>query len=223
MTREEITAAARELFTALDGLTGDERIEAVNDIRVALSEHSPMGGEPVDCVLWVKSGQVTANDYNPNVVAPAEMRLLTLSILEDGYTQPVVAWPAGDGGYEVVDGFHRNRVAREVNAVTKRVHGRLPVAVIRPGRGDRSDRMAATIRHNRARGVHTVDGMSAVVLDLARRNHPDEWIARELGMEPDEVLRLKQVSAMAEMFADHQFSEAWEADAPAPRKGARRA
>ena len=168
-----------------------------------------MRREPVDCVLWVPQDQVRANDYNPNVVAPPEMRLLTLSILQDGYTQPIVGWPGGDG-YEVVDGFHRNRVGRESRAVRKRVRGHLPVAVMNPERTAREDRMAATIRHNRARGVHTVDGMSALVLDLARRNHSDEWIGRELGMQPDEVLRLKQVSAMAELFADAEFSEAWE-------------
>lgn len=203
--------AARAAFAALAGLSDDERIDVINDIRRALSEHSPMRAEPVDCVLWLRQEQVRANSYNPNVVAPAEMRLLTLSVLEDGYTQPVVAWPDGEESFEIVDGFHRNRVAREAKAVRKRVRGRLPVAVISPERGGTADRMAATIRHNRARGVHTVDGMSAVVLDLARRNHSDAWIARELGMEADEVLRLKQVQAMAEMFADHQFSEAWEA------------
>lgn len=204
-------AAADEAFAGLAGMPDDARMDVINEIRRALSRYSPMRREPVDCVLWVPAEQVRGNEYNPNVVAPAEMRLLTLSIMQDGYTQPIVGWPAQDGSVEVVDGFHRHRVGREAAAVRKRVLGRLPVAVINPERTAREDRMAATIRHNRARGVHTVDGMSAVVLDLARRNHSDEWIARELGMEPDEVLRLKQVSAMAEMFADHQFSEAWEA------------
>lgn len=205
-----IVEDAAAVFERLADLPEDERIEAVNEIRLALSEHSPMRREPVDCVLWVKQDQVHANDYNPNVVAPPEMRLLQLSIMQDGYTQPIVAWP-DDDGYEVVDGFHRNRVGREVGAVTKRVRGRLPISVINAERTAKEDRVAATIRHNRARGVHTVDGMSAIVLDLARRNRSDEWIAKELGMEPDEVLRLKQVTAMAELFADREFSEAWEA------------
>jgi ParB-like chromosome segregation protein Spo0J len=160
-------------------------------------------------VLWVDAEQLQANDYNPNVVAPPEMRLLQRSIMTDGYTQPIVAWPVEDG-YEVVDGFHRNRVGREVGAVRKRVRGRLPVAVINTDRTGKDDRMAATIRHNRARGVHTVDGMSDIVLELARRGKTDEWIAGELGMEPDEVLRLKQVQGLAELFADEEFSEAWE-------------
>lgn len=138
------------------------------------------------------------------------MRLLTRSITADGYTQPIVTWPV-DGGYEVVDGFHRHRVGKEDRKIRERVRGRLPITVIRDDRVDKADRMAATIRHNRARGVHTVDGMSEIVLDLARRNWSDEKIGRELGMEPDEVLRLRQVQGLAEIFADEEFSEAWEA------------
>jgi ParB-like chromosome segregation protein Spo0J len=209
LTGADIVEAATAVFAQLAELDDGERIDVINEIRLALREHSPMRREPVDCVLWVEADAVRANDYNPNVVAPPEMRLLQLSIMQDGYTQPIVAWPAEDG-FEVVDGFHRNRVGREVGAVRKRVHGRLPVAVINAERTAKEDRIAATIRHNRARGVHQVDAMSDIVLDLARRNRSDEWIAKELGMEPDEVLRLKQVTAMAELFADREFSEAWE-------------
>jgi ParB-like chromosome segregation protein Spo0J len=209
VTAEEIIAGARALFEQLAELPEEERMEAVNQIRLALHEHSPMRREPVDCVLWVQHGQVTANDYNPNTVAPPEMRLLQLSIMSDGFTQPIVTWPEGDG-YEVVDGFHRSRVGREVRAVRKRTGGRLPISVINPERTAREDRIAATVRHNRARGVHQVDAMSEIVLDLARRNRSDEWIGRELGMEPDEVLRLRQVTGLAELFADQEFSEAWE-------------
>lgn len=205
-----IAEDAAAVFERLADLPKGERIDVINEIRLALREHSPMRREPVDCVLWVDAEQVQANDYNPNVVAPPEMRLLQLSVMQDGFTQPIVAWPAGPDTYEVVDGFHRNRVGREVGAVRKRVHGRLPIAVINAERTSKDDRVAATIRHNRARGVHTVDGMSAIILDLARRNRSDEWIAKELGMQPDEVLRLKQVTAMAELFTDREFSEAWE-------------
>lgn len=208
---QSIADDAAAVFTRLADLPDTDRIEVINAIRLALREHSPMRDEPVDCVLWVDQDDVHANDYNPNVVAPPEMRLLQRSIMTDGYTQPIVAWPVEDG-YEVVDGFHRNRVGREVGAVRKRIHGRLPVAVINPDRTGKDDRMAATIRHNRARGVHTVDGMSDIVLELARRGKSDEWIAGELGMEPDEVLRLKQVQGLAEMFADQEFSEAWEVE-----------
>lgn len=206
---QSILDEAAGVFERLTELPEADRIDVINAIRLALREHSPMRGEPVDCVLWVDAEQVHANDYNPNVVAPPEMRLLQRSIMADGYTQPIVAWPVDDG-YEVVDGFHRNRVGCEVGAIRKRVQGRLPIAAINPSRSGRDDRMAATIRHNRARGVHGVDGMSDIVLDLSRRGKTDEWIADELGMDADEVLRLRQVQGLAEMFADQEFSEAWE-------------
>lgn len=207
-----IVEDARALFDRLSGVDDDMRMDAINEIRKALREHSPMKREPVDCVLWVKADQLHANDYNPNSVAPPEMRLLQLSIMSDGYTQPIVAWPDGSDSYEVIDGFHRNRVGREVGAVKKRVMGRLPIAVINAERTSKEDRIAATIRHNRARGKHSVDAMADIVVDLARRNWDDAKIAKELGMEPDEVLRLKQVTGLAELFAGREFSEAWEAE-----------
>ena len=209
---QNIVADAKKAFCRLAELDDDTRMDAINEIRKALREYSPMRREPVDCVLWVKADQLHANDYNPNSVAPPEMRLLQLSIMQDGYTQPIVAWPDAEGSYEVVDGFHRNRVAREVGAVKKRVMGRMPIAVINTDRTSKEDRIAATIRHNRARGKHSVDAMADIVVDLARRNWSDERIAKELGMEPDEVLRLKQITGLAELFADREFSEAWEAE-----------
>jgi ParB-like chromosome segregation protein Spo0J len=206
---DEVVAASVASFARLADLPEDDRIDAINRIRLALREHSPMRREPVDCVLWVAAERVAANEYNPNVVAPPEMRLLQLSVMSDGFTQPIVVWPVEDG-YEIVDGFHRNRVGREVGAVRKRTSGRLPISVINPERTAKEDRIAATIRHNRARGVHQVDAMSDIVMDLARRNWSDAKISKELGMDPDEVLRLKQVTGLAEMFADREFSEAWE-------------
>jgi len=137
------------------------------------------------------------------------MRLLEHSIEADGFTQPIVTFPV-DGHREVVDGFHRNLVGKKSRSVKKRTLGYLPVTTIRSDRRDRNDRIAATIRHNRARGQHQVADMSEIVVELARRNWSDEKIGRELGMEPDEVLRLKQISGLAEMFADREFSEAWE-------------
>lgn len=208
---QALVEQARTLFARLADLPDAARVDAVNEIRLALRDHSPMKDEPVDCVLWVEADQIQANNYNPNVVAPPEMDLLKLSIMQDGYTQPIVAWPT-DIGYEVVDGFHRNRVGREVGAVRKRVRGRLPIAVINPERTGREDRVAATIRHNRARGEHKVDAMSDIVLELHRNGKDEQWIAKELGMDLDEVRRLRQVSGMAELFADREFSEAWEAD-----------
>jgi ParB-like chromosome segregation protein Spo0J len=207
-----IVADCSSVFARLATLPEYDRIDVINEIRMALREYSPLKREPVDCVLWVRAEHLHANDYNPNSVAPPEMRLLQLSIMSDGYTQPIVAWPDGDSSFEVVDGFHRNRVAREVGAVRKRVMGRLPIAVINTDRTSKEDRIAATIRHNRARGKHTVDAMSEIVVDLARRNWDDQKIANELGMEADEVLRLKQITGLAELFADQEFSEAWEAE-----------
>lgn len=202
--------AAAELARIVGEMPLAERVEALNAIRAELHKVSPFRDEPVDCVRWVPADDVTANDYNPNSVAPPEMRLLQHSILEDGYTQPIVAYAIG-AGYEVVDGFHRNRVGKEVPEVRSRVHGYLPVVPINSERTDKGDRIASTIRHNRARGKHMVTAMSDIVADLARRNWSDEKIAKELGMDPDEVLRLKQITGLAELFADRDFSEAWEA------------
>lgn len=209
---QNIIARAQALATEIAALDADEAIAVINDIKRALHATSPMRDEPVDCVLWVPSEMVEGNDYNPNAVAPPEMKLLALSITEDGFTQPIVAWRdeiAGDP-FEVVDGFHRHRVGKEDKTVRQRVHGYLPITEIRPDREGRSDRIASTIRHNRARGKHQVQAMSEIVQELSRRNWSDAKIARELGMDADEVLRLKQISGLAEMFADREFSEAWE-------------
>lgn len=208
----DIVNRAKEWVAELAALPEDERIEAINEIKSALHTISPFRAEPVDCVLWVLAETVEANDYNPNSVAPPEMRLLEVSIAEDGYTQPIVTWQVG-AHREVIDGFHRNRVGKESKIVRQRVRGYLPVTTINDERADRGDRIAATIRHNRARGKHQVQGMSEIVVELKRRNWSDEKIGRELGMEPDEVLRLSQISGLAEMFADSEFSEAWEIDA----------
>lgn len=187
------------------------KVAALNAIRLVLHESSPFKDEPVDCVQWVQSELVKANDYNPNTVAPPEMRLLEHSIGQDGYTQPIVAW-VNERDFEVVDGFHRNRVGKESDAVRQRVHGYLPVTTVNEWRLDRSDRIASTIRHNRARGKHRVEAMSDIVIELKRRNWTDEKIGRELGMDPDEVLRLTQITGLAEMFANQDFSFAWETD-----------
>jgi len=198
-------------LTYLDELSGDELVSAINEIRECIHEKSPFNTEPVDFVRWVKNTNVEANDYNPNSVAPPEMELLRVSIMSDGYTQPIVTFQE-EAKYTVVDGFHRNRVGKECEDVRQRVSGYLPVVRIRESQEDKGDRMAATIRHNRARGKHKVEAMSDIVLDLKKRNWSDEKIAKNLGMEPDEVLRLAQITGLAEMFADQEFSEAWEAD-----------
>jgi ParB-like chromosome segregation protein Spo0J len=206
-----IIEEAKRLTEQVAALPEAERVAVLNEIRLQLHEISPLNSEPVDCVLWVPAESVEANDYNPNIVAPPEMRLLELSIEADGFTQPIVTFPI-DGHREVVDGFHRNLVGKQSKVVKTRTRGYLPVTTIRSDRQEREDRIAATIRHNRARGQHQVADMSEIVVELSRRNWSDVKIGRELGMEPDEVLRLKQISGLAELFADEEFSEAWEVE-----------
>lgn len=198
-----------KIISEISNMELDQKVEAINQIKLALHEISPFNSEPVDCVLWVKNSTVHANDYNPNSVAPPEMELLRLSIANDGYTQPIVSMDNGDSTREVIDGFHRNRVGKECEDIQARVHGYLPVVTIRESQKGQNDRVASTIRHNRARGKHKVESMSDIVVDLKRRNWSDEKISKELGMDRDEVLRLCQISGLTEMFADKEFSMAW--------------
>lgn len=208
-TAKKMAALVQAWCRLLGELDTDEQVAQLNAARKAMHEAGPFRAEPVDFVEWVPVAQVQANDYNPNTVAPPEMELLRLSIYEDGYTQPIVSWKRDDVR-EVVDGFHRNRVGRECAEVAMRIHGFLPLTTINAGREDRGDRIASTIRHNRARGKHAVAAMSEIVIELKRRNWSNEKIARELGMDQDEILRLCQVSGLAELFSDQQFSEAWD-------------
>lgn len=201
-----------QILLKIKDLELEEKIEVINKIKKDLKDISPFTSEPVDCVQWIKNELIDANDYNPNSVAPPEMELLHTSISEDGYTQPIVVWKNEDNHYEVVDGFHRNRVGKEYSDIKERIHGYLPVVIINEDVTDRGQRMASTIRHNRARGKHKVDAMSEIVLELKKRNWSNEKISKKLGMDADEVLRLSQISGLAEMFADREFSQAWESD-----------
>jgi len=201
------------LIQELQKLNVDEKVQAMNEIKIAMHEISPFNSEPVDCVLWVKNETVHANDYNPNSVAPPEMELLRLSISSDGYTQPIVSMLEDDmQTREVIDGFHRNRVGKECEEIQKRVHGYLPVVTINEDRTKINDRVASTIRHNRARGKHKIDAMSDIVIDLKKRNWSDAKISKNLGMDQDEVLRLCQIGGLAELFSDKEFSKSWEAE-----------
>jgi ParB-like chromosome segregation protein Spo0J len=208
---EQMLAEIEQWCNRLRQLELTAAVEVLNGARGMMHAAGPFNDEPVDAVYWVLADAVRANDYNPNSVAPPEMKLLERSISADGYTQPIVSWKHDDV-HEVVDGFHRHRVGRESEEVRQRIYGYLPVVVINSRREDKGDRMAATIRHNRARGKHRVDAMSDIVVELKRRRWSDEKIGNELGMDPDEVLRLTQVSGLAEMFAGREFSQAWEAD-----------
>ncbi len=163
---------------------------------------------PVYNVIPVPIEKVVANDYNPNKVAPPEMKLLELSIWEDGFTQPVVTFYDKERDkYIVVDGFHRYTIARESKRIREREQGMLPVVVIDK---DLGERMASTIRHNRARGSHNIDLMSNIVAELVEMGKSDQWIARHLGMDVDEILRLKQITGLAALFKDHEYSRSWE-------------
>jgi ParB-like chromosome segregation protein Spo0J len=202
-----------ELIEQIDALDLHNKIRFINSVKIKLHEISPMRSEPVDCVLWVKNDSVHANDYNPNSVAPPEMELLRLSIESDGYTQPIVSMLEDDlETREVIDGFHRNRVGKECSEIQKRVHGYLPVVTINEDRTKINDRVASTIRHNRARGKHKIDAMSDIVIDLKKRNWSDAKISKNLGMDADEVLRLCQIGGLVELFSDKEFSKAWEAE-----------
>jgi ParB-like chromosome segregation protein Spo0J len=205
---DRVVDLAKALVTELSDLPLDKRIDALNQVREALHDVSPFKGEPVDFVKWVRASDVEANDYNPNAVAPPEMKLLETSIVEDGYTQPIVAWHNGES-HEVVDGFHRNRVGKESLEVNQRIHGYLPLSIIKTEKRDRSSRIASTIRHNRARGKHQVDAMSEIVIELKNRNWKNSRISKELGMDEDEILRLCQITGLSELFADEEFSKSW--------------
>lgn len=214
MEINEILNSLKLFFASVENLPTKDRVRFINECREVIHSYSPFKNEPVDFVRWVFNEQVVANDYNPNKVAPPEMQLLEVSILADGYTQPIVGYIADENvdKVEVVDGFHRNRVGRESIVVKNRVHGYLPVVAIRGEQQGKDARMASTIRHNRARGKHQVSAMSEIVMELKNRNWANARIARELGMDEDEILRLCQVSGLESMFSDKDFSKAWISD-----------
>lgn len=163
---------------------------------------------PVYGVRAVPVEKIRANEYNPNSVAPPEMRLLYDSIKEDGYTMPIVCYyNAEDDMYEIVDGFHRYRIILEHKDIYERENGCLPVSVI-----DKpiDERMASTIRHNRARGSHDIDLMSNIVAELHKIGRSDAWLAKHLGMDAEEITRLKQLTGLAELFKNSDFGKAWE-------------
>ena len=163
---------------------------------------------PVYNVIAVPVEKIQANSYNPNKDAPPEMKLLYDSIKEDGYTQPIVCYYLKDEDrYEIVDGFHRYRIIKDRRDIFERENGRLPVVVIDRPIGDR---IASTIRHNRARGTHDVDLMSNIVAELTEMGKSNAWMSKHLGMNADEILRLKQITGLAALFKDGEFSQSWE-------------
>ena len=184
------------------------KIEFVEDLRLFIHEQLTEIRQPVDLVRWVPIQMIEANDYNPNSVAGTEMHLLYVSIRNDGYTQPIVTiFDEERKKYVIVDGFHRYFTAKANSDILERNHGRLPVVVL-----DKTinERMAATVRHNRARGKHAVTGMSSMVFKMLENGWGDSEICNELGMEPEELLRLKHITGFSKLFADAEYSKAWE-------------
>jgi hypothetical protein len=188
----------------------DDKAAFVDNLRKWIhAELSGLKSQPVDYVRWVPIEKVKANDYNPNSVAKNEMRLLYVSILHDGYTQPVVTvYDEDSDSYVIVDGFHRYTTMRLHDDIRERNGGLLPVVVI-----DKSinDRMASTVRHNRARGKHSVSGMASMVFSMLDNGWGDEAICAELGLEADELIRLKHVTGFSKLFEDVEYRRAWEA------------
>ena len=162
---------------------------------------------PVYNIQKIPIEKIQANAYNLNAVAPPEMKLLYKSILEDGYTMPIVCYYLKDiDKYEIVDGYHRYRIMKEHKDIYERENGYLPVSIIEK---DINNRMASTIRHNRARGTHSIELMTNIVADLVESGMSDAWILKNIGMDAEELLRLKQLSGLQELFKDKDFSKSW--------------
>ena len=206
----EINELLAKLARALEAEKGDlDRRVAVYNLIVALASAYLNIPHPVTCPQLVRVEQVRGNEYNPNKVAPPEMRLLTLSIEKDGLTMPVVV--ADDKkGWVVVDGFHRRQVVKTKANVRQSLGGYLPIVRLNK---NLEDRITSTVRHNMARGAHQVELTAKLVTLLRGHNWTNERIGKELGMDPDEVLRLKQMQGLAEAFSNREFSRAWDVDA----------
>jgi ParB-like chromosome segregation protein Spo0J len=196
----------KQHLAAAAALPLDQRVEIYNQVSALMKEFVGLP-HPVLGVKLVKAEQVRANDYNPNVVAPPEMTLLKLSIRKDGVTMPVVAARAdGEKEYTVVDGFHRTTIIKTCSDVNESLGGYVPLVELNKGI---EDRITATVRHNIARGTHQVELSAKLVTMLKKHNWTNARIGKELGMDPDEVLRLKQITGLAEAFKDHEFSKSW--------------
>lgn len=186
-----------------------DKIQFINELRAFISkELSPQKSQPVDNIQWIPIDMIQANDYNPNSVARQEMNLLYVSIEHDGYTQPVVViFDENIKKYIIVDGFHRYLVLKMNNEIQNRTNGRLPVVILEK---DINDRMASTIRHNRARGKHSIMGMSSMVFSMLDNGWRDEDICNELGMEAEELLKLKHLTGFSKLFKDIEYKKSWQ-------------
>lgn len=185
-----------------------DKIEKINEIKDFLFLLSPLNSQPVDNVKWVDIERVEPNDYNPNSVADRELQLLYVSIKQDGYTQPIVTiYDDKKEKYIIVDGFHRYYVSKTFKEIIDKNNGMVPIVVINKAI---NDRMASTIRHNRARGKHSIEGMSNIVFQMLDNGASDEDVMRELGMEPDELIRLKHITGFSKLFENIDYQKAWQ-------------
>lgn len=206
----KMTDLASNLANEIDSIEDvNDKIDALNYVRSILHQVSPLKHHPVDFIAWERSDRVEGNEYNPNSVAPPEMALLITSIEEDGYTMPIVGNPEEDT-IRIVDGFHRRQSERKSKKINQSTYGRLPVSFIREGNRQLDSRMASTIRHNRARGAHDIDLMGNIVKELIQLGRKETWIKKHIGMDMDEILRLKQLTGIASLFEHNEFSKAWE-------------
>lgn len=195
-----------EMIAFVEGATQEQ----VNELKTMIYEHSKMKHNPVDNVIWVPVSQVEANDYNPNAVAKQEMKLLHTSIAHDGYTQPVVTiWDDSKKKYVIIDGFHRYATMVYSQDLRELNNCMVPIVVLKK---DINERMASTIRHNRARGKHSVEGMSNIVLRMLKGGMTDSEICNELGLEPEELVRYKYITGFAKLFENKEYSNAWESE-----------
>jgi ParB-like chromosome segregation protein Spo0J len=186
----------------------EDKVEFLEKVQDFLNDISPLKSQPINRVRWVDIEEVQANDYNPNSVAKTEMKLLYTSISHDGYTQPVVTvYDQKKKKYVIIDGFHRYFTCKSYKDILERNHGKLPIVVIDK---DINDRMASTIRHNRARGKHSISGMSNIVFEMLDNGWSDADILEELGMESEELIRLKHITGFSKLFADTEYKKAWE-------------
>lgn len=184
----------------------ENKIDFINELKKIVYELSPEKENPVDRVLWVPKEIVVANNYNPNSVAEKEMKLLYTSVREDGYTQPIVTiWDESLGKYVIIDGFHRNLVLRKYKDIEERCHGRLPIVVLDK---DINQRMASTVRHNRARGSHSVDGMHNILYSMMKNGCSEKEICEKLGMEAKEFNKMKYITGFAKIFKNYSYSKA---------------
>ena len=208
MEKFVITNIKKLIKRELKNCSDQQKVELIAKIKNILNEESPHGEQPVNNVKWVPIEKVEANDYNPNKVAKIEMNLLHTSIEHDGYTQPVVTiYDKKKDKYIIVDGFHRYFVCKTYKDILERNKGFLPIVVINK---DINDRMASTVRHNRARGKHSVTGMSEIVFKMLKNGWADADICNELGMEAEELVKLKHITGFSKLFSDIEYKKAWE-------------